>query len=152
MIALQIVGRFPIPDRQDLINRLNHLLVLVEIEIPEDLDIRGQAARANPHDHAPVEQMIEHGHLCSHMDRMIAGHIDHAGAQLDLAGLVDQRGQENHATRDRLCQIRHVLADECLTIAKFVGQDHRILILLQDLAIVAGDRMDGLGKKSELHS
>ena len=44
-----------------------------------------------------------------------------------------------------------MLAHERLTIAKFIGKDDRLLVLLQDLAIVAVDGVHRLGEKSEFH-
>ena len=151
VLALQVVRRFPGPDREHLIDGFHHLLVLVEVEIAKHLDIRGQPPGSDPHQHPAVEQVVHHRHLRGDMDGMIARHVDHAGAQLDLAGFLDERGEKDHAAGDRLGQIGHVLTHECLTIAKFVGKDHRVLILLEDFAIIPCDRVDGLGEETELH-
>ena len=95
--------------------------------------------------------MIEHRGVGGDKRGVEERQVGRARGQFDLFCFFDQRCQKDHATGDRFGQIGHMFADECLTIAKLVGQDHCILILFENLPVVPRDRVNRLGKKTNFH-
>ena len=63
--------------------------------------------------------------------RMAVRQIGDRGADLHLPGGVEQRRDEHHAVRDVLDRVGQVLAAIAFAVAKPVGQDERLAILLE---------------------
>ena len=95
--------------------------------------------------------MVEHRRLRRDDRRMLDREAEDSGAELDLLGLLQQRGEEDERRGDRLRRRRDVFADPALPKAQLVGQDHRLAVLLQDFRIIAAGVVNRLHEEAELH-
>ena len=79
--------------------------------------------------------------------RQVAG----AGAELDLLGGMDQRGEEQERVGDVLGPVGQVLADEHVVEAELVGEDDRLAVFPQRDGRVPVQRMHRHHEYAELH-
>ena len=105
-----------------------------QIEVPEHLPVRGQAARADAEHEAPFEDVVEHCHLGRDRRRMTVWQVHRARAQRDLLGHVREAGEEDARIGHRLGDVGDVLADERLREPQPVGEHDRLTILRQRLS------------------
>ena len=64
MLAVQVVRPVALPDLEHHVDRLEEDRIAVLLVVPEHLGVRHQAARADPEDQPPLEQVVEHRDLC----------------------------------------------------------------------------------------
>ena len=95
--------------------------------------------------------MVEQGRLTGDPRRMMVRQAIDARSHLDLLGLAQQRRKEDHRVGNRFRGRCGVLADPDFVVAKVVGHDDRLAILLQDLAQVAFRIVDGLHEHAKAH-
>ena len=69
------------------------------------------AKATTPEQQAAIEQVVKHGYLARNGGRMRIGHIDCAGAEFDALRRFSQSRHKNHAGRNILGLVGHMLAD-----------------------------------------
>ena len=140
-----------LPDRGDDVDGFGEHLVAVLVEDAERLGVRGQRARADAEDEAAVGEVVEHRGVRRDKHRVLLREVRGAGAELDLLGLGDQRGQEHQAVGDVLVAVGEVLADERVVEPEPVGEQHRLPVLAQRLRPVPAGGVQGHGEVAESH-
>src|SRR5262249_43101405 len=95
---------------------------------------------------------IDQCRLRRHQERMAERQIGHRGAELDLRGEAGERRAERHAVRDILGDVGQMLAAIAFAVAKPVGEDKGLAILLQRLGIVSRRRMNRHDEETEVHA
>ena len=124
----QVVGRAPCPDVEHHVDRLEEDGVAVLLVVAEGLGVRHQAAGADAHDEAALQQVIDHRHLRRDVRGVRVRHVDGAAAEHDVLRVVREAGEEHQARGDVLSQVRDVLADQRLAIAEPVGKQDRFAV------------------------
>ena len=151
VLAIQVIRRVVVPDRQHLVDGFQEHLVAVGVEVAECLGVRQQATRADAEQEAAVEHMVEHGDLRGDRCRMRVRHVDGAGAELHGLGLVHQAGEEDRAGGDVLGAVGDVFAAQSLDETQFVGEHEGFAVLAQRLPPILGEWVDWHGEEAELH-
>ena len=150
MLALEVVGGVAGPDAEDEVDALGELLAPVGVEVAEHLPVGRQAAGADAEQEAAFEDVVEHRDLGRDRGRVAVRKVDRARAELDPLRDVGEARQEHGAVRDRLRDVRDVLADVGLREPEPVGQEDRVSVLLQRLHVVALRRVHRHGEVAEL--
>src|SRR6266700_1877700 len=82
---------------------------------------------------------------------MMVGHVDRAGAELDVSGLADQRGDEDQRGGDALGRVGDVLADKTFGEAELVRDQGELAVLFEHLRVIAPGRVHRHDEEAELH-
>ena len=145
------VRGFAFPDGGDDVDGLGEHLVAVLVQDPQRLGIRRQRPGADAEDEPAVGEVVEHRGVRRDQNGVLLGEVRRAGAEPDLVGLRDQRGQENQAVGDGLVAVGEVLADERVVVSQAVGQQHGLPVLAQRFRPVPAGGVQGHGEVAESH-
>ncbi|MEA2980865.1 MAG: hypothetical protein QOF09_2688 [Alphaproteobacteria bacterium] len=94
VFSLQSVWRIARPDRENLVDRFDEHRVTVLIEHAHRLSIGPMNARADAHDEAALQNMVEHRYVRCHYHWMAMRQVDDTSSEFHLLGNVRQRCEE----------------------------------------------------------
>ena len=151
VLAFDVVRRLRRPDLEHRVDALDKHGVAVIIQIAEHFRVRDQPARADAHDEAALEHMVQHGHVGGNGGRVTVGHVDGARAQLDLVRVKSQAAQEHQAGRDVFSQVGDMLAHISFAETQAVGQNNGLTVFEQRFAGNARRWMQWHHECTELH-
>ncbi len=151
VLAGELIRRLFCPDGDDVLQRLDEHLVAVDVERAEHFGVGRQVAGADAEQKPAFQHMVEHRRFGRRRSRMVMAQIDRAGAQLDVLGLIRDRGQEHHRVRHRLEGVGDVLAHIGFGKAQLVGEQERLAVLAQGLGKGSGFGMQRHGEIGEVH-
>ena len=147
----QVVRRLAPPDVEHHVDRLEEDGVPVLLVVAEDLRVRHQPARADAHDEAPFQHVIEHRHLRRDRGRVGVRHVDRAAAEHDALRVVGEAGEEHQARGHVLREVGNVLADVGLGEAEAVAEQDRLAVLGKRLRRLPGRRVERHHEHREFH-
>jgi hypothetical protein len=148
---IDVVGRVQLPQPRDDVDGLGEDLVAVLVQDAEQLGVRGQRTGAHAEDEPAAGEVVEHRAVDGHQGRVHVREVRRARAQPDLAGLGDQRGEEDQAVGDVLVPVGQVLADERVVETEAVGQDDGLPVLAQGLGPRPPLRVHRHGEVAQSH-
>ena len=151
ILALDVHRPFAFPDLQHRVDTFDKHRIAVLLEVAERLGVRHQAARADAHDEAALEHVVQHRDLPGDGGRVAVGHVDGATAQHDVASVMRQTGQEHQTGGHVLRQVGHVLADKAFGKAEPVGQQEGLTVLFQRFGCDAPGRVQRHHEHAEFH-
>src|SRR5688572_10630042 len=94
--AIEPIGRILRPELQHHVDRLqHHRRAQILVADVEELEVADEPAGADAHDEPAAAQMVEHGRVGGHRGRMRLREVQHAGAEPDVLGAVDDAGEED---------------------------------------------------------
>jgi hypothetical protein len=134
-----------------VVHRLNEDRVAILVHRLHHLGVGRQPARPDAEDEAAFEQRVDHRDLRRGGGRMAVRQIHGAAAKLDALGVARERGDEDQARGNGLCEVGDVLADECFLEAKLFRKQDRLAVLGERLAPVAPDQVQRHREEAELH-
>ena len=151
ILALNVVRWTGVPNFQDRVDALHKHRVPIFVQIAKNFDIGHQATRADAHDEAAFEHVIQHGRLSRDRGWVCVGQVDGARTQFDIFGFVGQPCQKNHAVGDRFSRVGHMLTDIGFAEAQLIGQQNRFSVLLKSLCDAPTRRVDGHHESAVFH-
>ena len=115
-----LVTRSPLEQAADDADRLVLAVALGHRVDAERVGVGRQRAGARAEDGAAARHVVELHHALRHVEGMVVGQRDHAGAELDALGALAGGGQEHLGRGDHLPARRVVLAAPELVVAELV--------------------------------
>ncbi len=131
----------------------------VLLNIGGDLQVWGREAhriaianpRADAENESSLRQMIEHRRMRGEHGRMPLRNVGGAGGELNVLGVANQRGQEQHAAGDVFGDFGEMLADKRVVEPQLVGENDGFAVFGQRLRAVAAHRMQRHGEIAQTH-
>jgi len=151
VLARKTIGRLRRPQGHDLLDRLFEHRIAIFVQPTHDLGVCPADARPDPQHQPALQHVVEHRDAGRDDGGVTERKVEHAGGQLHGLRRVHERREEQQRAGNVFDLVDEVLAAECLGESKLIGEDEDRTILGQRFGVVAAERMDRLGKESELH-